>query len=77
MCIRDSYGIQKVGAIVCPCGPLNKEHELEYQLTDLQARVIVAADVLLPVVNKVRAKTALQHVFVVRYACLLYTSRCV
>ncbi len=65
------YGIQKIGAIVCPCGPLNKEHELEYQLTDLQARVIVAADVLLPVVDKVRAKTALAHVFVVRYAELL------
>lgn len=31
-------------------------------------RVIVAADVLLPVVDKVRAKTALQQVFVVRYA---------
>ena len=65
------YGIQKIGSIVCPCGPLNKEHELEYQLTDLQARVVVAADVLLPVVDKVRAKTALQHVFVVRYAELL------
>ena len=65
------YGIQKIGAIVCPCGPLNKEHELEYQLTDLQARVIVAADVLLPIVDKVRAKTALQQVFVVRYGELL------
>ena len=65
------YGIQKIGAIVCPCGPLNKEHELEYQLGDLQARVIVAADVLLPVVDKVRIKTALEHVFVVRYGELL------
>ena len=65
------YGIQKIGAIVCPCGPLNKEHELEYQLTDLQARVIVAADVLLAVVEKVRAKTAIAHVFVVRYGDLL------
>jgi len=65
------YGIQKIGAIVCPCGPLNKEHELEYQLTDLQARVIVAADVLLPVVDKVRVRTALEHVFVVRYGDLL------
>ena len=65
------YGIQKIGAIVCPCGPLNKEHELQYQLGDLQARVIVVADVLLPVVEKVRAATALQHVFVVRYAELL------
>jgi long-chain acyl-CoA synthetase len=65
------FGIQKLGAIVCPCGPLNKEHELAYQLNDLQARVIVAADVLLPVVDKVRACTALEHVFVVRYADLL------
>jgi len=65
------FGIQKMGAIVCPCGPLNKEHELQYQLGDLQARVIVAAESLLPVVDKVRAQTALQHVFVVRYAELL------
>ena len=65
------YGIQKIGAIVCPCGPLNKEHELEYQLNDLQARVLVAADNLLPVVDKVRGKTALAHVFVVRHAELL------
>lgn len=62
------YAVQKIGAIVCPCGPLNKEHELEYQLNDLQARVIIAADVLLPVVDKVRSTTALQHVLAVRYA---------
>lgn len=62
------YAVQKIGAIVCPCGPLNKEHELEYQLVDLQARVIIAADVLLPIVDKVRATTALQHVLAVRYA---------
>ena len=41
------FGIQKLGAVVCPCGPLNKEHELAYQLGDLQARVIVAAAPLL------------------------------
>ncbi len=65
------FGIQKLGAIVCPCGPLNKEHELLYQLNDLQARVIIAADNLLPVVAQVRSKTALAHVFAVRYADLL------
>jgi len=65
------YGVQKLGAIVCPCGPLFKEHELEYQLNDLQARVIVAADDLLPVVDKVKGKTALAHVFCVRYTDLL------
>ncbi|WP_370680044.1 AMP-binding protein [Comamonas sp. GB3 AK4-5] len=62
------YGVQKAGAIVCPCGPLNKEHELAYQLGDLQARIIIAADVLLPIVDQVRSSTALQHVLGVRYA---------
>ena len=62
------YAVQKIGAIVCPCGPLNKEHELEYQLNDLQARIIISADVLLPVVDKVRSTTSLTHVLAVRYA---------
>lgn len=61
------YAIQKIGAIVCPCGPLNKAHELDYQLNDLQAKVIVAADNLLPIVDQVRGSTALQHVLAVRY----------
>ncbi|MDR2990320.1 MAG: AMP-binding protein [Burkholderiaceae bacterium] len=65
------YAVQKIGAIVCPCGPLNKAHELQYQLNDLQARVIIAAADLLPVVNQVRADTALQHVLAVRYSDLL------
>ncbi|QTD45144.1 AMP-binding protein [Ottowia testudinis] len=65
------YAIQKIGAVVCPCGPLNKAHELQYQLSDLQARVIIAADNLLPIVNQVRGQTALQHVLAVRYADLL------
>ncbi|MGO4390261.1 AMP-binding protein [Variovorax sp. M-6] len=65
------FGIQKIGAVVCPSGPLNKEHELSYQVNDLKARVIVAASSLLPVVDKVRASSALAHVFVVHYADLL------
>ncbi|GAA4357446.1 AMP-binding protein [Variovorax defluvii] len=65
------YGIQKIGAIVCPSGPLNKEHELAYQVGDLKARVIVAASSLLPVVDKAREGSTLAHVFVVHYADLL------
>ena len=37
---------------------LNKAHELEYQLNDLQARVIIAADIAAYVVDKVRGGTA-------------------
>ena len=65
------FGIQKIGAIVCPSGPLNKEHELAYQVDDLKARVIVAASSLLPVVDKVRTSGTLAHVFAVHYADLL------
>ena len=66
------YGIQKLGGVVCPCGPLYKEHELGYQLNDLQARVIVAAVNLLPVLDKVRATTpTLEHVFATRHAAML------
>lgn len=65
------FGIQKIGAIVCPSGPLNKEHELAYQVNDLKARAIVAAASLLPVVNKVQPGSSLEHVFVVHYADLL------
>ena len=67
-------GIQKAAAVVCPCGPLNKAHELQYQLDDLKARVIVAAAPLMPVVEQVREKTALAHVFVVHYGDLLPAS---
>ena len=69
--IMAHFGIQKLGAIVCPCGPLFKAHELQYQLSDLQARVIVAADSLLDVVQQVQDQTAIEHVFVVRYTELL------
>ena len=62
------YGIQRIGAIVCPSGPLNKAHELGYQVNDLKARVIVAAADLLPVVEQVRPGSTLEHVFAVHYA---------
>ncbi len=65
------FGIQKLGAIVCPCSPLYKEHELVHQLADVGARVIVAADHVLPTLEQARGSTALEHVFVVHYADLL------
>jgi long-chain acyl-CoA synthetase len=65
------FGIQKLGAIVSPCSPLFKQHELEYQLSDLGGEVIVAADNLYPIIETVRAKTRLRHVFLTNYADLL------
>ena len=65
------YGAQKLGAIVCPISPLNKAHELRYQLADQGARAIVAAEDLLGLVGEVRADTALEQVYAVRYDELL------
>src|SRR5690606_22417878 len=56
---------------VGPCGPLFKAHELRYQLDDLRARVIVAARHLAPIVEEVRADTAIEHVFVTGHADML------
>jgi long-chain acyl-CoA synthetase len=62
-----SYGIQKIGAIVGPCSPMFKEWELEYEVNDLGAKVIVALDHLYPVVEKIRSNTSLAHVVVTNY----------
>ena len=58
------FGIQKIGAIVCPCSPLFKELELEYELNDAGIEILVALDLFMPVVKKVEAKTALRQVVV-------------
>jgi long-chain acyl-CoA synthetase len=63
--------IQKLGAIVGPCSPLFKAAELEYQLNDLGARVVIAADALYPVLAAVQAKTSITHVFCTHYGDLL------
>ncbi|WP_233575773.1 AMP-binding protein [Noviherbaspirillum saxi] len=67
------FGIQKLGAIVSPCSPLFKKHELEYQVGDLGAEVIVAADNLYPVVQEVLDRTQLRHVFLTSYGDFLPT----
>jgi long-chain acyl-CoA synthetase len=65
------FGIQKLGAIVSPCSPLFKRHELEYQVGDLGAEVIVAADKLYPIIAEIRDRTRLRHVFLTSYADFL------
>jgi len=65
------FAIQKLGAIVGPCGPLFKAAELEYQLNDLGARVVIAADALHPVLASVLPATSIVHVFCTHYGDLL------
>ncbi|HET8747293.1 MAG TPA: AMP-binding protein [Ramlibacter sp.] len=65
------FGIQKLGAVVCPCSPLYKAHELAYQLGDLQPKAVIAADDLHPVVREVAREVSVGHVLLVHYADLL------
>ncbi len=65
------FGIQKLGAIVSPCSPMFKAHEFAYQVGDLGAKAIVAADHLVPIVQSVRERVPVEHVYSVRYADFL------
>lgn len=58
------YGALMAGGIVVQTNPLYTERELEYQLKDSEASIIVCLDILLPRVTNVRANTTLKHVIV-------------
>jgi long-chain acyl-CoA synthetase len=58
------FGVLKAGAVLTAISPLHREREVEYQLCDSEATVIVALDSLYPVVEKVWQKTKLKHVIV-------------
>lgn len=62
------FGIQKTGAIVSPCSPMFKAHEFAYQVGDLDAKAIVVADHLVPIVESVRDRVPVAHVYSVSYA---------
>jgi long-chain acyl-CoA synthetase len=55
------YGILKAGAVVTAISPLHKEREVEYQLRDSGAEIIVTLDSLCPIVENVWEKTLLKN----------------
>jgi len=56
------FGILKAGAVVTAISPLNREREVEYQVSDSGAKTIVALDSLFPIVEHVWAKTKAKNV---------------
>jgi long-chain acyl-CoA synthetase len=58
------FGALKAGAVVVFCNPLYVERELEHQLNDAGAQVIVVLDLLYERVHNVRARTQLRKVIV-------------
>jgi len=61
------YGTQSLGAIVAPCSPMFKEWELEYEVNDVEAKLIVTTDDLYPIVENIRKSTRLQEAVVTNY----------
>ncbi|KGX84817.1 AMP-binding protein [Pontibacillus marinus] len=58
------YGVLMAGGIVVQTNPLYMERELEYQLKDSGAKMILCLDLLYPKVSNVKGNTDLQHVIV-------------
>ncbi|MBU9710945.1 AMP-binding protein [Evansella tamaricis] len=58
------YGALIAGAIVVQTNPLYVERELEHQMVDSDAKVIVCIDLVYPRVMNILEKTSLEHVIV-------------
>ncbi|MBO9130577.1 AMP-binding protein [Bacillus sp. 165] len=58
------YGTLLAGAIVVQTNPLYTERELQYQLQDSGAKIILCLDLVYPKVTTVKSSTNLQHVIV-------------
>src|SRR5256714_12551062 len=56
------YGALRAGAVVVPTNPLYTEREMQHQMADSGARILVMLDNFYPVVRAVRAHTQLEHV---------------
>lgn len=55
------YGALRAGAIAVPTNPLYHEHELEVQLKDSGATVLVAVDMFYPVISRALPKTPVKR----------------
>ena len=58
------YGALRAGAVVVPTNPRYTEREIQHQLADSGAGVVVMLDIFYPVVRAVRANTALEHIII-------------
>ncbi|BDG44571.1 long-chain-fatty-acid--CoA ligase [Saccharococcus caldoxylosilyticus] len=58
------YGVLFAGGIVVQTNPLYTEHELEYQLNDSGATMLITLDMLYPKAAKAKAKTNVKHLII-------------
>jgi long-chain acyl-CoA synthetase len=55
-----------IGGIVVPCNPVYTAREMEHQLNDSGAEVIVTLSAMYPIIKQIRDKTKLRHVVVAK-----------
>ncbi|MCG8396726.1 AMP-binding protein [Bacillus atrophaeus] len=58
------YGVLYAGGIVVQTNPLYTEHELEYQLKDSGAKMIITLDLLFPKAIKMKTLSIVEHIIV-------------
>ncbi|GHO88754.1 long-chain-fatty-acid--CoA ligase [Dictyobacter formicarum] len=58
------YGTLRAGAVAVPTNPLYTEREMQHQLADSGAKVLVVLDMYYPIIRNIRNQTALEHVIV-------------
>ena len=56
------FGILRAGGIVVALNPMFKHSELEYEMNDSGAEMLVASDLLYPEVAKIKDRVKLKHV---------------
>jgi long-chain acyl-CoA synthetase len=59
------FAILKTGAIVVQTNPMYMEREVEYQMNDAEAEIIIVMDALYPRVAAIQARTALKRVITI------------
>ncbi|MDJ0270270.1 MAG: AMP-binding protein [Aigarchaeota archaeon] len=65
------YGALKAGAIVVPCNPAYKEMELNYQLKDSGAKILVAFNMLVDAAKRAAKGTAVERIIITGYEDVL------
>jgi long-chain acyl-CoA synthetase len=58
------YGALRAGAVVVPTNPLYTAHEMQHQMADSGAKVLVMLDMYYAPVRTIRKETALEHIIV-------------
>ena len=61
-CVIAYYGVLAAGGVVVMTNPLYVEHELQVQMRDSGAKIIIALDFLYPKIEKIKADTALSAI---------------